>query len=48
MNNNTVSSECAMGMCSSCRFEDCACECHIDEDVVSGNVTFEEEELEAA
>jgi hypothetical protein len=31
MNVNTCSAECIGGMCGACRFEDCACECHLDE-----------------
>ena len=30
MNTNTVSDECNDGMCSACRYEDCACPCHRD------------------
>jgi hypothetical protein len=28
MNHNTESAECLHGMCSACRYDDCACECH--------------------
>jgi len=28
MNANAISAECAHKLCSSCRFGDCACECH--------------------
>jgi hypothetical protein len=30
VNINTVSAECLHEMCSACRYEDCACECHIE------------------
>ena len=29
MNHSTVSAECSHGCCSTCEFEDCACNCHI-------------------
>jgi hypothetical protein len=28
VNKNTISAECAHGVCSACEYEDCACECH--------------------
>ena len=31
MNTNTVSVECAHGMHSGCQYEDCACDCHIED-----------------
>jgi hypothetical protein len=31
MNRNTVSAECFAGMCSQCRYEDCACRHHLIE-----------------
>lgn len=32
MNYDTESAECIHDMCSSCRYEDCACDCHVNAD----------------
>jgi hypothetical protein len=33
MNTNTISAECAHGLCSDCNYQDCACECHLEEGI---------------
>lgn len=46
MNSNTVSDECFLGMCSSCEYEDCTCNCH-ERDLLCDGPEMEEEEEDA-
>jgi hypothetical protein len=34
MNVDIESAECIYGMCSACRYEDCACECHAPDEAL--------------
>lgn len=47
MNRNTVSAECAHGVCSACQFEDCACDCHRRQSSMSSDDDIQENMLSA-
>ncbi len=44
--NNTVSPECFHGLCSSCNYPSCACECHMEEFCSAGDEGYPAEDYD--